>query len=177
MMPMRWGREAWVFYRFWIGFGLRVGHLNALRGGRAHRERGLCHGQVDFMPEDHDQSLDASRVLAVILGGGRGRACFRSPVNGPSRRCPWRENIGWSISPFPIASTRVLSGCICSRNSTPRRCTGIFRSRTNSTTSRVASWRFWRRNKPCRTLPGIKGQRMRSGSMWGIFSITGLITF
>ena len=68
--------EAWVFYRFWIGFGLKVGHLNALRGGRAHRERGPCHGQVDFMPEDHDQSLDASRVLAVILGGGRGTRLF-----------------------------------------------------------------------------------------------------
>ena len=28
------------------------------------------------MPEDHDQSLDASRVLAVILGGGRGTRLF-----------------------------------------------------------------------------------------------------
>ena len=28
------------------------------------------------MPEDHDQSLDSNRVLAVILGGGRGARLF-----------------------------------------------------------------------------------------------------
>ena len=53
-----------------------MSHPNALRGVCEYRGRALCRGQVDFMPEDHDQSLDASRVLAVILGGGRGTRLF-----------------------------------------------------------------------------------------------------
>ena len=54
------------------------------------------------MPEDHDQSLDASRVLAVILGGGRGARLFPLTRERAKPAVPLAGNIVWSISPFQL---------------------------------------------------------------------------
>ena len=53
-----------------------MGHSNTHLVGRAHRGQGVCLGQDDSMPSQQEQSVDASRVLAVILGGGQGTRLF-----------------------------------------------------------------------------------------------------